>query len=98
MKSIKRTRERWYDRVPVTDGLAAERTFLAAERTLLAYIRTAFALFLAGFTGARLLDDRLLVVIGYTLAVLSPVALGMGILRFRLSARATRRLLARVQR
>lgn len=87
-----------YERVPATDGLAAERTFLAAERTLLAYVRTAFALFLVGVTGARLVDDLLLASIGYVLAFMSPLAFGMGVLRFRRSARATRRLLTRVER
>lgn len=95
---MRQSREVMYENVPVTDGLAAERTFLAAERTLLAYARTAFALFLAGVTGVRLLEDQLLVRVGYVLAVTSPLVLGFGLLRFRSSARATRRLLSRVSR
>lgn len=95
---MRKTRQALYDDVPVTDGLAAERTFLAAERTLLAYVRTAFALFLAGVTGARLLEDPLLVRIGYVLAGTSLLVLVLGLSRFRSSARATRRLLARLSR
>jgi putative membrane protein len=87
-----------YDRVPVTDGLAGERTLLAAERTLLAYVRTAFGLFAAGVTGSQLLDDALLVAVGHAMALLAVVVLSVGFLRYRRSRRATLNLLRRLLR
>ena len=87
----------FYDRVPATDGLAGERTFLAAERTLLAYARTAFAMFATGLTGGQLLQDTLLVVVGYTLAVLALVVFLLGVWRYRESRARTRRMLERLQ-
>lgn len=89
-------RETLFDVASVTDGLAAERTFLAAERTLLAYLRTAFGMFLVGVTGARLLEDSLLVGVGYTLAVSSLLVVAFGLRRFRRSKRATARILGRL--
>jgi putative membrane protein len=90
-------REGFYDRVAVTDGLAGERTFLANERTLLAYVRTAFAMFVAGLTGAQLLEDRLLVVAGHVLSVLALVVFVVGLFRYRVSRRATLRMLVRLE-
>lgn len=90
-------RESFYDRVPVTDGLAGERTFLANERTLLAYVRTSFAMFVAGLTGAQLLEDRLLVVVGHVLSVLALVVFAVGLVRYRASRRATLRMLMRLK-
>lgn len=90
-------RESFYDRVPVPDGLAGERTFLANERTLLAYVRTAFAMFVAGLTGAELLEDRLLVAVGHVLSVLALVVFAVGIRRYRSSRRATLRMLERLR-
>ncbi len=89
-------RASFYDRVPVTDGLAGERTFLAAERTLLAYARTAFAMFAAGVTAAELLQNHLLVIIGYAMAVLGLLVFVAGTLRYRRSRRATQRMLERL--
>jgi putative membrane protein len=90
--------EELYERVPVRDGLAGERTVLAAERTLLAYIRTAFALFVAGVTGAHFLSHPWLVGLSYVMLTLGIGSLGVGILRFRRSMRATRRMLDRLDR
>lgn len=90
-------RASFYDHVPVTDGLAGERTFLAAERTLLAYARTAFAMFAAGVTAAELLRNQLLIAIGYVMAVLGLVVFLVGALRYRRSRSATRRMLERLQ-
>lgn len=87
-----------YERVPVRDGLAGERTVLAAERTLLAYVRTAFALFVAGITGAHFLSDPWLVGLSYTVMAVGLLAFGIGALRFRQSMRATRRMLTRMDR
>ena len=89
--------ESFYDSVPVTDGLAGQRTFLANERTLLAYVRTAFAMFVAGLTGAHLLEDRVLVAVGQVLAVTALVVLMVGFWRYRLSRRATVRMLQRLR-
>ena len=85
-----------YERVPVTDGLAAERTVLAAERTFLAYVRTGFALFVAGLSGAHLLQDVVLVSVGYVLVALSVPVLGVGVWRLAQSKRMIRRMLARL--
>lgn len=93
--AVQEPRESLYRFVSVTDGLAAERTYLAAERTLLAYLRTAFAMFLAGFTGARLLDDAVLETVAVVLAVSSLFVLGFGLARYRRSLRVTSRLLTR---
>jgi putative membrane protein len=90
-------RESFYDRLPVTDGLAGERTFLANERTLLAYVRTAFAMFIAGLTGAQLLEDRVLVVTGHVLSVLALVVFAVCLVRYRASRRATLRMLSRLR-
>lgn len=85
-----------YDRVPVTDGLAAERTVLAAERTFLSYVRTAFAMFVTGLSGAQLLQKALMITIGYVLVGLSVAVLTTGVLRLIASRRVTRRLLSRL--
>ena len=90
-------RANFYDRVPVTDGLAGERTFLAAERTLLAYARTAFAMFAAGLTAGELLHNHVLVIIGYVLAVLGLLVFVVGALRYRRSRSATTRMLQRLE-
>jgi putative membrane protein len=90
-------RDTFYDHLPVSDGLAGERTFLANERTLLAYVRTAFALFVAGLTGTQLLEDRLLVVVGHVLSVLALLVFTIGIFRYRASRKATLRMLARLR-
>jgi putative membrane protein len=92
---MRESRETLYRAVPVTDGLAAERTFLAAERTLLAYLRTALAMSVAGLTGARLLDDPVLRLVSVALAAASLVVLAFGIVRHRRSDRVTRQLLRR---
>lgn len=84
-----------YPRVGVTDALAAERTFLAAERTFLAYVRTALAMFVAGLSGARLLDDPLLIRCGYALVALSLPVFSLGLWRLRRSNRSTRDALTR---
>lgn len=95
VESMRDSREALYRAVPVTDGLAAERTFLAAERTLLAYLRTALAMAVTGVTGARLLDDPMLRVVSVSLAVTSLVVIAFGIVRHRRSDRITRQLLQR---
>ena len=90
--------ESLYRRVPIRDGLAAERTVLAAERTFLAYVRTAFAMIVAGLTGSQLLDDPLLVAVGYALFALSLVLFAIGVWRYGKSRRATREMLERLER
>lgn len=85
----------YYARVPLADALAAERTLLAAERTFLAYVRTAFAMVVVGLTGAQLLEDPLLVGVGYLLSGLSGVVLVLGVVRFIQSRRATLEVLRR---
>ena len=50
--------ERYYEHIPVTDALAAERTVLSAERTFLAYLRTSFAMFITGLTGGSRSSSR----------------------------------------
>jgi putative membrane protein len=87
-----------YEHIPVTDGLAAERTVLAAERTALAYVRTALTLLVAGLTGARLANDRWLVGVGYVLTGTSLIVFAVGIIRFRSSRRTTRAMIERLQR
>lgn len=82
--------------VSVTDALAAERTVLAAERTFLAYLRSSFALFVAGVTGAQLLEAQWLLVVAYSLAIIAPLVLLIGAHRLRTSRRVVAELLARM--
>lgn len=93
---MREPRESLYEAVSATDGLAAERTFLAAERTLLSYLRTALTMFLAGVTGARLLDDAVLTTVGYLLAGVSMLVLAFGIMRYRRAEDAARRVMRRL--
>lgn len=86
-----------YSRVPVRDGLAAERTVLAAERTFLAYVRTAFAMLITGLTGAHLLTDPTLVSIGYVLTAVSALVFVVGIYRYAASRSETRKMLVRLE-
>lgn len=95
---MRERREKLYERVPVTDALAAERTFLASERTLLAYMRTSLAMLVAGVSGAHFLDEELLVTVGYLLAITSVLVFALGLLRYRRSERATRRVLRTTER
>ncbi|MBK6576423.1 MAG: DUF202 domain-containing protein [Sandaracinaceae bacterium] len=85
-----------YLAVSVTDALAAERTVLAAERTFLAYLRSAFALFVAGVTGAQLLEAQWLLAVAYALAIIAPLVLLVGVQRLRASRRVVAELLARM--
>ncbi len=85
-----------YERVPVRDGLAAERTVLAAERTFLAYVRTGFAMFIAGVSGSQLLQEPLLVGIGHALTALSVLVFVFGIQRHRRSRHEVRKMLNRL--
>ncbi len=85
-----------YDRVPVRDGLAGERTVLSAERTFLAYVRTSFAMFIAGLTGAHLLQSTLIRVSAYAITVMSVVVFAVGIWRFKKSREETLCLLSRL--
>lgn len=85
-----------YERVPVRDGLAAERTILAAERTFLAYVRTSFAMFIAGVSGSHLLEQPVLIGIGYALTALSVGVFFFGLLRHRRSRQEVRRMLDRL--
>jgi putative membrane protein len=87
-----------YERVPVRDGLAAERTILAAERTFLAYLRTAFAMFVTGITGSAFLERRSLIVIAYILTGLSAAVFLLGIVRFIRSYNTAHRMLLRLER
>ena len=87
-----------YERVPVRDGLAAERTILAAERTFLAYVRTAFAMFVTGVTGSTFLEQTWLVGIAYVLTGMSALVFVAGVLRFIYSRNAARRMLRRLER
>ena len=89
--------KRFYDRVGVRDGLAAERTVLAAERTFLAYVRSAFAMFVAGVSGAHLLSHPALKSTGYVLTLLSIGVFVVGIFRFRASLKETRKMLRRLE-
>lgn len=85
-----------YLAVSVTDALAAERTVLAAERTFLAYVRSSFALFVAGVTGAQLLEAQWLLAVAYALAIIAPLVLLVGVQRLRTSRRVVAELLARM--
>ncbi len=85
-----------YGRVPVKDGLAAERTVLAAERTFLAYMRSAFAIFITGMTGSQLLTNTVLVGTSYVLAALSLLVFAVGVWRFVRSRRVTMAMLERL--
>ena len=67
----------------LADHLALERTVLANERTLLAYARTALGLLGAGAAAAHFIDDPWLVVMGWALALASPVVMGAGVVRYR---------------
>ncbi|MEO1269919.1 MAG: DUF202 domain-containing protein [Myxococcota bacterium] len=89
--------ETYYTRVPVKDGLAAERTVMAAERTFLAYVRSAFAMFVTGLTGSQLLDNPLLVGTGYLLATLSLVVFATGVGRFWRARCVTTAMLERLE-
>ncbi|MCA9528902.1 MAG: DUF202 domain-containing protein [Myxococcales bacterium] len=88
--------ERYYEHIPVTDALAAERTVLSAERTFLAYLRTSFAMFITGLTGSQLLRRESLVVTGYVLTAASVGVLIVGAIRYRASRRRVRHLIARL--
>ncbi len=85
-----------YDRAPLRDALAAERTVLAAERTFLAYIRTGFALLLAGVTATQLVESPALRVAAWAVSSAGVAVFALGIWRFLRSYRTTRRLLARI--
>lgn len=87
-----------YTNIPVTDALAAERTQLAAERTFLAYVRSSFAFFVAGVSGAQLLDSAWLVAIAYVLAGSSALVLAFGIYRLQVSRGVVRDLVTRIER
>jgi len=64
------------------DFLAVDRTDLANERTLLAYMRTFIGLLVSGVGLIKFIDDRFLIVIGYSLSILSPFILLLGLYRF----------------
>lgn len=85
-----------YDKIPVRDGLAGERTVLAAERTFLAYVRTAFAMFVTGLTGAQFLKEPTLIMVAHALTALSVVVFVIGVRRFAKSRVETRRMLERL--
>lgn len=82
----KNTGERWdwhFERMPLRDALAVERTALASERTFLAHLRTGFATFLAGVTGAGLLEALVFKILGGLLAFAGLAMFVFGILRYR---------------
>lgn len=85
-----------YPAVPVTQGLAAERTVLAAERTLLAYMRTGLGLLVAGVSGAHFLDDTRMDLVALLLVIISVVIIVYGVSRFRSSRALTRKMLERL--
>lgn len=93
---MKESREKLYEAVSATDGLAAERTFLAAERTLLAYLRAALTMFLVGVTGVRLLLDPVLITVAYLLAGASLLVFAFGVARYKRSEGAVRRVMRRL--
>lgn len=76
------------DPLPLRDRLALDRTVLANERTLLAHVRTALGLLAAGAGLIHFLDDPVTMALGWTLAGLAPLSLGVGVWRFvRMRAR-----------
>ena len=76
------------DPLPLRDRLALGRTTLANERTLLAHVRTALGLLAAGAGLIHFLDDPVAMALGWALAGLSPLSLGVGVRRFlRMRAR-----------
>ena len=64
------------------DYLALDRTVLANERTLLAYLRTAIGLLAGGFGLVQLLDTAAAVVIGWSLMIIAPFFLVVGVYRY----------------
>lgn len=88
---------KYYERVPVTDGLAAERTVLAAERTFLAYLRTGIALLIAGVTSAHFMDSNFYQEVGYVLIAVSVTTFAYGLRRLLQSRAITRRMLERLE-
>ena len=86
-----------YKNIPVTDALAAERTQLAAERTYLAYVRSSFAFFVAGVSGAQLLESPLLLGVAHTLSGTSILVLAFGFYRLQVSRTVVRDLVHRIE-
>ena len=64
------------------DYLAIDRTILANERTYLSYIRTFIGFLLLGVGFIKLTDSTLFHYIGSAVAILSPLFLIIGTIRF----------------
>ena len=73
------------------DVLAIDRTVLANERTLLAYVRTVLALLAAGGSVLHFIEAWWAVPAGVILLIAAPIALAIGIWRFRRVNRDLRR-------
>ena len=89
--------QNFYNRVPVRDALAAERTVLAAERTFLSYVRTAFAMFAGGLTGVHFLEEPIFMGTAYVLVAMSVIVFALGGWRFHKSRQVTRDALRRLK-
>ena len=67
----------------LTDELALDRTRLANERTFLAYFRTFIVFLSSGFAIIKLELLQEIEWIGYSLVVIAPILLTLGVIRLK---------------
>lgn len=79
------------DQLITRDYLALERTRLANERTFLAYFRTTVVFLASGLSIIQFEYLREIYEVGWGLALLAPIVLGVGFLRFIYVKRAIRK-------
>ena len=70
------------DNMIIRDYLALDRTILANRRTLLSYVRTFIGLFGGGIGLVELLDNGIIMVMGYFSIAISVPILVIGIINF----------------
>jgi inner membrane protein YidH len=80
------------DDLILRDVLAIDRTVLANERTLLAYVRTVLALLAAGGSVIHFVEAWWALPVGVLLLLAAPLALTIGVWRFRRVNRDLRRV------
>ena len=70
------------EKMIIRDYLALDRTILANRRTLLSYVRTFIGLFGGGIGLVELLDNSIIMVIGYISMAVSVPILVFGIIEY----------------
>lgn len=79
---IKNFYKEFNDNMIIRDYLALDRTILANRRTLLSYVRTFIGLFGGGIGLVELLDNSVIMVIGYISMAVSVPILVFGIIEY----------------